>query len=130
MACDHCTIVHTGAIVEIPPPSYEEALEIIRKDAGSKLQEAPGSEFEGGEVHAIPLETLRGDPSKWIQPAPPQYSTAVRDVEVTQATGTGLSREFNLPFLQLCYCVTCTMEFYCRAHTPAVACMLHVCDCM
>ena len=95
MECDHCTIVHTGAIVEIPPPSYEEALEIIRKDAGSKLQEAPGSEFERGEVHAIPLETLRGDPSKWIQPAPPQYSTAVRDVEVTQATGTGLSRETN-----------------------------------
>jgi len=82
--------------MEPSPPSYEEALEIIRKEAVSQLPGAPSSEFGAGEVHVVPLETLRGDPSKLIQPAPPQYSSAVRDVAVTQATRTGLSRELSV----------------------------------
>ena len=112
--------------MEPSPPSYEEALQIIRKEAVNKLPGTPSSEFGGGEVHVIPLETLRGDPSKLIQPAPPQYSTAVRDAAVTQATGTGLSRESSVCDFSYCavYCVTCTMELYCGAHTPPVAYVL------
>ena len=99
-----CIIAPAGFIMEEPPPSYEEALDI---DTGTASSQKP--------PRVIPLATLHGNPSHLL---PPQYHTVVQptappcpaviqhtdpqfpsaaghEVATAQPTGTDLSRELN-----------------------------------